>query len=174
MKLFYIAFFIFCCSKSLLSQRYILEKINSPASSQNITIYDIERDASGFLWLGTNSGLYRFDGENFELYEGTGSTVRNVVIDSNDIIWSSSNLGVIKLSPSRDTFTTIKGSNEVGSIERLYVNKNDEIFILPFQKEVFKVASDTLVKIKGLKKRPKDLIDNNIDLYIDKSSDFCL
>src|SRR5580692_4281567 len=33
----------------------------------NIT--DIAQTTDGFLWLGTQAGLYRFDGVTFELYE---------------------------------------------------------------------------------------------------------
>ena len=36
---------------------------------QNLNIYDIILDKNGFIWLATEYGIYRFDGQNFKSYQ---------------------------------------------------------------------------------------------------------
>ncbi|MCF8338018.1 MAG: response regulator, partial [Bacteroidales bacterium] len=50
--------------------------------SQN-SVYDIHQDSLGFVWLATQEGLNRFDGERFKVYkhqdQDTGSLVNNYI-----------------------------------------------------------------------------------------------
>ncbi|MFZ4521290.1 MAG: hybrid sensor histidine kinase/response regulator transcription factor [Bacteroidales bacterium] len=57
----------------------------------NNTVYAINEDTLGFIWIGTRSGLNRFDGHSFRVYDNT-SGLRNVFIntifkDSRGRIW---------------------------------------------------------------------------------------
>ncbi len=57
----------------------------------NNTVYAINEDTLGFIWIGTRSGLNRFDGHGFRMYDNT-SGLRNVFIntifrDSKGRIW---------------------------------------------------------------------------------------
>ena len=57
----------------------------------NNTVYAINEDTLGFIWVGTRSGLNRFDGHSFRVYDNT-SGLRNVFIntifrDSKGRIW---------------------------------------------------------------------------------------
>ncbi len=57
----------------------------------NNTVYAINEDTLGFIWIGTRSGLNRFDGHSFKVYDNS-SGLRNVFIntifrDSKGRIW---------------------------------------------------------------------------------------
>lgn len=57
----------------------------------NNTVYAINEDTLGFIWIGTRSGLNRFDGHSFKVYDNN-SGLRNVFIntifkDSKGRIW---------------------------------------------------------------------------------------
>ena len=56
------------------------------------TIYAIDRSSDGFLWIGTDRGLVRFDGSNFELIRQPipnmpTSRVRALVSDAQGTLW---------------------------------------------------------------------------------------
>ena len=57
----------------------------------NNTVYTICEDTLGFIWIGTRSGLNRFDGHSFRVYDN-GNGLRNVFVntlfrDSKGRIW---------------------------------------------------------------------------------------
>ncbi len=57
----------------------------------NNTVYAINEDSLGFIWIGTRSGLNRYDGHSFRVYDNT-TGLRNVFIntifrDSRGRIW---------------------------------------------------------------------------------------
>ncbi|MCX6267334.1 MAG: ATP-binding protein [Bacteroidetes bacterium] len=57
----------------------------------NNTVYAINEDTLGFIWVGTRSGLNRFDGHSFKVYDNSNG-LRNVFIntifrDSKGRIW---------------------------------------------------------------------------------------
>ena len=80
----------------------------------NATIYSVQQDKSGYLWLGsTNSGLLRFDGYRFdefavltaaELQQNQTPDVGAVLIDKHDNIWAGTwGLGLSRLDAGTQT-----------------------------------------------------------------------
>src|SRR5258707_4772714 len=58
------------------------------------TVYAIRQTRDGYLWLGTQSGLVRFDGVRFTSFEGANGVslsniwIRNVLEDTNGDLWA--------------------------------------------------------------------------------------
>ena len=52
-----------------LGQNPRLDPISDIETLSGIQVNDIKQDSLGFLWIGTNEGLYRYDGYNLKLYE---------------------------------------------------------------------------------------------------------
>jgi len=77
----------------------------------NNTIYSINEDTLGFIWIGTRSGLNRFDGHNFKVYDSNDG-LRNVFIntifrDSKGCIWiGTQGGGISKYDYETGGFTT--------------------------------------------------------------------
>jgi len=65
----------------------------------NSNIQAIFQDRQGFIWLGTGTGLYRFDGQNYTLFPADDSllnkSVSVVYQDREGIIWTGSRSGHI-------------------------------------------------------------------------------
>ncbi|MFZ1560350.1 MAG: histidine kinase [Saprospiraceae bacterium] len=84
-KLLLILILSWCYSCMLSAQNKGFELVNFTADdglSQN-SIYTIARTAEGFMWFGTNDGLNRFDGTNFQHFKITTDdsiTRSNVVL----------------------------------------------------------------------------------------------
>jgi PAS domain S-box-containing protein len=79
----------------------------------NSTIYCIFQDSRGFLWLGTDNGVNRYDGCSFKTYrnqmENPGSlsqnTVRAIIEDRSGALWIGTFGGLNRFDPKKETFT---------------------------------------------------------------------
>ena len=77
------------------SQEYRFDKLSIEDGLSQISINALAQDDKGFLWIGTQDGLNRFDGRNFTVFknvpfEGT-SLAENYInalnVDSNGNLW---------------------------------------------------------------------------------------
>ena len=72
-----------------------------------VVVYDIAEDKTGFIWLGTNTGIVRYDGNEFVSYDShniDGGIVRAITTDGNGGIWASSDLGVSYKAANKESF----------------------------------------------------------------------
>ncbi|MBZ9610583.1 sensor histidine kinase [Rheinheimera maricola] len=91
----FIFLFSLCFS---VSAEQIFSRFGVDDGLPNATIYSIQQDKTGFLWLGsTNSGLLRFDGYRFtefpvltakELEQQQTADVGVILLDDNDNLWA--------------------------------------------------------------------------------------
>lgn len=92
MKFYYTLFLLIFFSNLIAAQNnwVILDSTNSPL--QNNLLRVVESDSYGNIWLGTNNGLYKFDGVFWINYTTNNSQipydqVDNFYLDRNDNIW---------------------------------------------------------------------------------------
>ena len=70
---------------------YTLDYVGSSYGLPQSSVRALAQDSAGFLWVGSESGLHRFDGKRFELIEppfGHG-VVNSILTDSRGRIWTS-------------------------------------------------------------------------------------
>ncbi len=93
--------------------RYVFSHLNvNDGLSQN-QINCIFRDSKGFVWFGTNAGLNRFDGLNFEVFseeKSENGSIKNNTInafaeDKNGDLWIGTGNGVSVLNRNTYKFT---------------------------------------------------------------------
>lgn len=92
-KFTYWTFLVMCCTSYCYSQDYIYKHYDVPHGLPNPTIHALYQDKDGFLWIGTESGLCRYDGthfKNFTVKDGLpANEVLGVFQDSRGRIWLS-------------------------------------------------------------------------------------
>ncbi len=104
-------------------------------------IYDLHRDASGGLWLGTGTGLHRFDPETerFDHYfprDGLpGSVVYSITEDERQRLWLGTNQGLSCFDPGLPSgrhFRNFEAADGIGSTEfnrrAVFSSRTGELF----------------------------------------------
>jgi len=90
------------------------------------TVYSIIEDKKGYFWFGTKSGVCKYDGRTFTLYEHNssdsislpGNDVRYLYEDSDKTVWAATNYGLARYNRDYDQFNTIvKGLIVRGMVE---------------------------------------------------------
>jgi ligand-binding sensor domain-containing protein/two-component sensor histidine kinase len=79
----------------------------------NSSINDVIRDDKGFLWVATQNGLNRFDGNFFDNFNNNGSDsnsiasneIQRLFIDRKKRLWIGTNVGVSLFHPVTQTFS---------------------------------------------------------------------
>jgi ligand-binding sensor domain-containing protein len=113
MKHFILLLLLFC-TILLSAQDYHFKQISLAEGLSQSSINAIAQDANGFLWLGTQDGLNRFDGNNFMIFKNipfdSSSLSENFItalsIDNQNQLWvGTQNEGVHLFHPNDGTFS---------------------------------------------------------------------
>ena len=101
----------------------IFKKIDQTNGLSNDRVSSIVKEKNGFVWIGTDNGLNRFDGNKIKIYNKQNSALSSndivdLLIDHKGKIWIATFGGGLNVyNPSNDKFITYKNSpNDTKSI----------------------------------------------------------
>ncbi len=88
------------------------------------TVTTIKQDNHGFIWIGTNDGLCRFDGTEFKIYRHelgneqslSDNFIQNLFFDKAGNLWIMTASGLDLLNLERQKFSHFKADGKDGSI----------------------------------------------------------
>jgi hypothetical protein len=93
------------------------------------TVRVVTVDADGTVWVGTQIGLSRFDGDSWKSYPSPVPT-EDLAVAPNGEVWHATPIGISRYSPSQDAWTTYSEENGLphshGSI--VAVGPNGEVW----------------------------------------------
>jgi len=143
-----------------------IEFINLPffKGQNNLRVFSIAQDSTGYMWFGTNDGLYRYDGYNFRAYKRNESDstslmhndIHALAVDPYGSLWIGSPIGLIKYSPFDDSFIHFNPPTDS------YLNRRIKKVVCDSQYVWLKYAQDELqyfdlatkkftpIKVKGI------------------------
>jgi ligand-binding sensor domain-containing protein/two-component sensor histidine kinase len=99
--------FLLCCCTAWAQQPYSYSIDDNTGLPSN-EVYDLYQDDFGFMWLGTNSGLFKYDGTDFiavKSTQQTGKAISHLTIDGDKKLWCQNFSGQM-FSVSGDSLKT--------------------------------------------------------------------
>ena len=106
----------FCLGTSKLLKQYGRQSWQSDTGLPQNTVHAVLQTRDGFLWLATEGGLVRFDGQEFRTFDATrthelpGDTVNDLAEDAAGALWIATTSGLAKYERGRfASFTTAQG-----------------------------------------------------------------
>ena len=99
------------------------------------SVYHILKDSRGFMWLGTQDGINRFDGKNVDVYlsgaSGQSTNIQGIAEDTSGNLWIGSHQGLYKYIRKKNLCVkaVLKNGPPLTSVH-LFNDKKKNIFIL--------------------------------------------
>lgn len=124
---------IFVCQTYLsLSQTPYYYKINEENGLPSSEVYQIIQDDFGYMWIGCDAGLYRYDGIRFKSYSSkkqNSKSISGLKIDKDKNLWCQNFSGQI-FRVSEDSLTlVIDASDKISSYSQYTIDKEQHIWI---------------------------------------------
>lgn len=119
------------------------------------TVYSLIQDSRGFIWIGTEDGLNRFDGYEFRIFRNVSRDESSVLSnhiytlfeDETGNIWAGTEKGISIYDYQAGKFKTLdiktkKGVQVKGNIRSIVGDKDGNIWICVYEQGVFRLSRD--------------------------------
>ena len=109
-----------CClgAPSAWAQRYSFKFYGEEEGLKNLAVQAVLQDRAGFLWVGTQDGLYRYDGNHFTAFtshDGLPGTRIEALHESADgTLWVSTGRGLARRAHERFEPISLNGRTVIG------------------------------------------------------------
>lgn len=149
-SILYIFITITLLSISVSGQKQLFQSLTVQDGLSDGDVNCIIQDQKGFLWIGTESGLNRYDGYEFKVFKYnhnnpnsiSHNSIWSLYEDRKGNIWIGTKSGELnKYSPDTETFTRIKLSEDAGvenSITSILEDLKGNIWIGTYSKGLYK------------------------------------
>jgi ligand-binding sensor domain-containing protein len=134
-----------------VNTNYVVETWNSENGLPQNTIMRIFQARDGFLWIATFNGLLRYDGQEFKLYNTSGTpgmannSVKHIVQDNKGVLWFSTINGKL-FKYENETFETLLiDNNEKKIVKVIELNEEGSIMVGTEDNEVFYFKNKTFI-----------------------------
>ena len=142
---------LFCVNPtSAQSITYFVDEINTEDGLPYNWITDVLQDQLGFIWLGANNGLIRYDGYEFETFTSNpsdpsalqGRFVRKLFVDTKGDLWISTKSGGLhRFDRQTEHFSLFVSDSTTGFIYDFAFDEKGAIW-LATQKGLFRLEPD--------------------------------
>ncbi|MEO8237815.1 MAG: two-component regulator propeller domain-containing protein [Flavobacterium sp.] len=176
-----ILFWVFSFQGIMGQSPYVFHHLETNEGLSNNNVKTILRDSYGFLWIGTESGLNRYDGYGFKVYK-MHPGVANALSSNNIVelqedglgnIWIDLGYSYMVYKRDKDSFSDTKLLLLNLGIEaefdaKVFVDKNRNLWVLNKKKVFFynfKKKKTSVFQLKTPLKKEISIVDNGEFLY---------
>ncbi len=189
----FVLIFLFLLPASLFAQENDLHFTHFLPGNTNAenTIIEVFQDSRGFLWFGSRTGLYRYDGINFINFQGNpweylgigSSRVESIIEGKDRQLWMGTNKGLFIYDPVLEEFSKfnhITGDNSSISSNKIRILMKDSfgtLWIGTYDGGLNKLVIDngngkttdnySFTAYKNLPGDPESISDNRISSIIE-------
>jgi ligand-binding sensor domain-containing protein len=116
--------------------QYYFKHYQTDEGLSHNSVRSIIQDKKGFIWIGTRSGLSRFDGYTFKAYKNKtdkfgyigNDIISCIAEDKMGMLWVGTGRGLFKFNPITEVFTKLPGID--GYINNVLSDKKNNIWII--------------------------------------------
>lgn len=153
-----------CLCLSLLSSALSAQRALWFTTEDNLSnnkIQSICADQNGFIYIGTENGLNRYDGYNFtNFYHNANDTlsllsnyVRTLYTSSDGILWVGTNKGLQYMMPNSGLFHTVRLENTSQVfISKILKLSNGDIWVATSGRGIFRIRPNNMLYAENLDK----------------------
>jgi ligand-binding sensor domain-containing protein len=144
-----------------------LTYFSNPDGFINNTVYAINEDKNGNLWLGTDQGVYKYDGKTFRNYNQTDGlshidiSRKSILVDKSGTVWVGTHGGVFRYDPSADSTGgqsfSLFGQLPTIDVADIMEDQSGNIWFASQDKGVFRYDGKAIVNIAE-----KEGLGNNV------------
>jgi len=116
---------------NLWAQRYTFRQYGSAEGLSNLAVNCLLQDHTGYIWAGTDNGLFRYDGSTFRLYshvDGLPSTeIRTLAEAPDGSLWAATQAGAAREVANQ--FKVVE-TGEQGSVQDVKFDSAGRVYLL--------------------------------------------
>ncbi|MBN1968468.1 MAG: hypothetical protein JXR48_06080 [Candidatus Delongbacteria bacterium] len=133
MRFFLIIIFSF---QLLALDNYICEKVYLNGNRSFEGIRDVESDSDGYIWFGSNNGLFRYDGYDFKKYDYNPTdsnsisftSISDLFVDYNRSLWVSGNSpDIMRYNKKSDNFENYLSVTEDERVSKFIITNSNTL-----------------------------------------------
>lgn len=126
----------------LIAQQYAFRTYGTAEGLRNVVVLSLAQDHTGYIWVGTEGGLYRYDGTRFRLMglgEGLpcSTEVHGLFVASDGALWANTCEAIFRFDGER--FQAIPGIHEMLRGAEVMAEGPDRAVLITTPAGIFKV-----------------------------------
>jgi ligand-binding sensor domain-containing protein len=128
----FVALVFTCHSFSVFSQTPYYYKINEEQGLPSSEVYQIIQDDFGYIWIGCDAGLYRYDGIRFKSFVSSkqnSKSISGLRIDKEKNLWCQNFSGQLFRVSGDSLKLVIEASSKRGSYSQYTIDHDKQIWI---------------------------------------------
>ena len=163
--IFNIAFWILAFAAFVIptkaAEPYLVHRFNPDGMGVHHNITTILQDSNGYIWIGTQEGLYRFDGNEcmkMDIPENNPGylSIKDLCEDANHDIWIASAAGLTRFNSRSNVITPFRSPEfeSTAHVTKIVRATNNSILVSARENGVYCIDTDrhkcTPIKLKGV------------------------